>query len=220
MNITTAKQCSSRDAATAILRKLGVDKDDYDDYIVKKDGIFYTDVLGAEKAMKDDKPVTAADVREVDHSAANAVVAEAMLKGTKKVVAKTETADHSASNTGIAKVLATEKRVPAKKAVVVKPLTKAEGVAVKALTTPPKKDAKVVVPAKKAPVKPEGVPPVAAQKGQKETVAEATRRMLLEGKSNIEIWEELLKQFPTIDEKKKQFPAWYRFDMKKKGQLV
>lgn len=214
MNITTAKQCSSRDAATAILRKLGVDKDDYDDYIVKKDGIFYTDVLGAEKAMKDDKPVTAADVREVDHSAANAVVAEAMLKGTKKVVAKPEAVDHSASNTGIAKVLAAEK-APAKKVATVKPLPKATqekmAAAAKVVMASIKKESKKVVK--------EGTPPVAAQKGQKETVAEATRRMLLEGKSNIEIWEELLKQFPTIDEKKKQFPAWYRFDMKKKGQL-
>lgn len=215
MNITTAKQCSSRDAATAILRKLGIDKEDYDDYIVKKDGIFYTDVLGAEKVMNDDKPVSAADVREVDHSAANAVVAEAMLKGTKKAAAKPETVDHSASNVGIAKVLAAEK-VPAKK-VAAKPAAKA------AKKTEPAKAAKAepkAVSAKKAPTKPEGVPPVAAQKGQKETVAEATRRMLLEGKSNIEIWEELLKQFPTIDEKKKQFPAWYRFDMKKKGQLA
>lgn len=216
MNITTAKQCSSRDAATAILRKLGVDKDDYDDYIVKKDGIFYTDVLGAEKVMNDDKPVTAADVREVDYSAANAVVAEAMLKGSKKVAAKTEAVDHSASNTGIAKVLAAEK-VPAKK-VAAKPLPKAAKKAEPAKVTKAELKA-MVTPAKKVAAKPEGAPPVAAQKGQKETVAEATRRMLLEGKSNIEIWEELLKQFPTIDEKKKQFPAWYRFDMKKKGQL-
>lgn len=217
MNITTAKQCSSRDAATAILRKIGIDKEDYDDYIVKKDGIFYTDVLGAEKVMNDDKPVSAADVREVDHSAANAVVAEAMLKGAKKVVAKPEAADHSASNTGIAKVLAAEK-VPAKK-VAAKPLPKATKKAEPAKAA--KAELKAMITSDKVVVKakPEGVPPVAAQKGQKETVAEATRRMLLEGKSNIEIWEELLKQFPTIDEKKKQFPAWYRFDMKKKGQL-
>jgi len=215
MNITTAKQCSTRDAAIATLRKIGIAKQDYDDFICKKDGIFYTDVIGAEKAMKDDKPVAQAEIREADHSAANAVVAEAMLKAQTKITTdkvgeqrKSETVDHSASNKGIAKVLAADKKAPVKK--VVKPTEKATKEKLKAMVT----SDKVVVKAKT-----EGPAPVAAQKGQKETVAEATRRMLLAGKSNIECWEALLVQFPSIDEKKKQFPAWYRYDMKKKGQL-
>jgi len=215
MNITTAKQCSTRDAATATLRKIGIAKQDYDDFICKKDGIFYTDVIGAEKAMKDDKPMTQAESREADHSAANAVVAEAMLKAQTKITTdkvveqrKSETVDHSASNKGIAKVLAADKKAPTKKAV--KPTAKVTKAKLKAMVT----SDKVVVKTKT-----EGPLPVAKQKGEKETVAEATRRMLLAGKSNIEIWEELLKLFPSIDEKKKQFPAWYRYDMKKKGQL-
>jgi len=221
MNITTAKQCSTRDAATATLRKIGIAKQDYDDFICKKDGIFYTDVIGAEKAMKDDKPVTQAEIREADHSAANAVVAEAMLKAQTKITAdkvveqrKPETVDHSASNKGIAKALAADKKAPAKKVATVKPLPKATQAKMAAA-------AKVVMTAiKKESKKTEGPLPVAKQKGEKETVAEATRRMLLAGKSNIECWEALLVQFPSIDEKKKQFPAWYRYDMKKKGQLA
>lgn len=208
MNITTAKQCTSRDAATATLRKIGVAKQDYDDYICKKDGFFYVDVIGAEKSMKDEKPVSNSDTREVDHSAANVIVAEAMLKGKKH-----EAVDHSASNAGIAKALAADKKVPAGKAIATKHI-------VKAVKKAEAKKATVKTPLAKKAAKTDGPPPVAKQKGEKETMAEATRRMLLAGKSNIECWEELLKQFPTIDEKKKQFPAWYRYDMKKKGQLA
>lgn len=49
MNMSTSKKCSTRDAATATLRKLGVAKADYDDFIVKRDGTFYVDTMGAEK---------------------------------------------------------------------------------------------------------------------------------------------------------------------------
>lgn len=219
MNITTAKQCTSRDAATATLRKLGVAKQDYDDYICKKGGIFYTDVIGAEKAIKDEKPVSSSEIRETDRNAVNAVVAEAIDKAKTQAVdqvfekitaqRKHEAVDHSASNKGIAKVLAADKK-PA--------FTGEQAKAKRAIKATKKADAKKarITKATKA----DGPLPVAAQKGQKETVAEATRRMLLAGKSNIECWEELLKLFPTIDEKKKQFPAWYRYDMKKKGQLA
>ena len=51
MNLSTAKQVSSRDSATAALRKLGVAKIDYDDYIVRRDGTYYVDVKGAEASM-------------------------------------------------------------------------------------------------------------------------------------------------------------------------
>lgn len=54
MNMSTAKKCTSRDAATATLRKLGVIKADYDSFIVKRDGVYYVDVNGAEKHV--DKP--------------------------------------------------------------------------------------------------------------------------------------------------------------------
>ena len=51
MNLSTAKQVSSRDSATTALRKLGVAKIDYDDYIVRRDGVFYVDVKGAEASV-------------------------------------------------------------------------------------------------------------------------------------------------------------------------
>lgn len=47
MNLSTAKICSTRDAATATLRKIGVAKADYDDFIARKDGKYYVDVNGA-----------------------------------------------------------------------------------------------------------------------------------------------------------------------------
>lgn len=216
MNITTAKKCNSRDAATATLRKIGIAKADYDDYICKKDGIFYVDTIGAEADVNDEKPVSAGGAREVDHAATNAAIANAMARKpvAKKMVIRAE-------DEAVLKAAADEALETAKKTIVAErhadTMDETELLEKKAklkkMITPQAKPEKVAK-AKRDPAT------VAPQRGEKETVAEATRRMLLEGKSNIEVWEELLKLFPNIDEKKKQFPAWYRFDMKRKGQLA
>jgi hypothetical protein len=52
-----------------------------------------------------------------------------------------------------------------------------------------------------------------------ETATEAIRRMIRAGSSNAEIWEVVKKQF-NLDDKKKYYPAWYRFDLRRKGEKV
>lgn len=47
MNMSNATKYTARDSATAALRKIGVTKSDYDDFIVRRDGIFYCDIEGA-----------------------------------------------------------------------------------------------------------------------------------------------------------------------------
>ena len=49
MDMSTATQYNTRDSATSALRKIGIMKSDYNDFIVRRDGIFYTDIEGAKK---------------------------------------------------------------------------------------------------------------------------------------------------------------------------
>jgi hypothetical protein len=49
MNMSNATKYTARDSATSALRKIGVTKSDYDDFIVRRDGFFYTDIEGAKK---------------------------------------------------------------------------------------------------------------------------------------------------------------------------
>jgi hypothetical protein len=65
MNMSNATKYTTRDSATSALRKLGVTKSDYDDFIVRRDGIFYTDIEGAKAFMAKQAapaPVVAAPV--------------------------------------------------------------------------------------------------------------------------------------------------------------
>ena len=47
MNMSNATKYTARDSATSALRKIGIVKADYDDFIIKRDGFFYTDIEGA-----------------------------------------------------------------------------------------------------------------------------------------------------------------------------
>lgn len=47
MNMSNATKYSARDSATSALRKIGIVKSDYDDFIVRRDGVFYCDIEGA-----------------------------------------------------------------------------------------------------------------------------------------------------------------------------
>lgn len=55
MNLSTAKQVSSRDSATAALRKLGIVKADYDTFIARRDGVYYVDIDGAKASLETTK---------------------------------------------------------------------------------------------------------------------------------------------------------------------
>lgn len=72
------------------------------------------------------------------------------------------------------------------------------------ITAAPKKPAKAKKQPKKDPTK--------------RTVTEAIKSMLLEGLTNLSIWEVVKEEF-NLDDSKRHYPAWYRSSMKRNGQL-
>ena len=63
MNMSTATKYTKRDSATAALRKLGIARADYDDFIVQRDGSFYCDIAGAAKHAGNQKSPAPAAVK-------------------------------------------------------------------------------------------------------------------------------------------------------------
>ena len=55
MNMSNATKYTARDSATSALRKIGVVKADYDDFIIKRDGTFYCDIEGAKTFVSKQK---------------------------------------------------------------------------------------------------------------------------------------------------------------------
>ena len=53
---------------------------------------------------------------------------------------------------------------------------------------------------------------------RKTTVGAVCRELITKGKTNAEIWAVIEPRF-SMPAKRKYFPAWYRFDMKRKGLL-
>lgn len=52
-----------------------------------------------------------------------------------------------------------------------------------------------------------------------ETVSQMARRLILAKHSNKEVWEALVATF-QLDAKKRGYPAWYRFELRKQGEKV
>lgn len=50
------------------------------------------------------------------------------------------------------------------------------------------------------------------------TVSDVARTLILEGKTNKEVWAVIQAQF-GLDDSKKSYPSWYRCELKRKGQL-
>ena len=50
-------------------------------------------------------------------------------------------------------------------------------------------------------------------------IGEVCKGMILAGKSNKEIWDHIRERFQLQDNKKRGYPAWYRANMKRKGEL-
>lgn len=55
-------------------------------------------------------------------------------------------------------------------------------------------------------------------KPPRKTLSGDVRRMIIEGRSNKEIWEEIKIDW-KLDDTKKHYPTWYRCEMKRKGLL-
>lgn len=53
------------------------------------------------------------------------------------------------------------------------------------------------------------------------SVAQAARTLVLAGKTNEQVLDALIAKFPGFDvAKKKHYPAWYRAELKRKGEKV
>ena len=62
------------------------------------------------------------------------------------------------------------------------------------------------------------VKPPKPPKEPRKTLSGDVRKMILDGKSNQEIWA-LIKVEWKLDDTKKHYPTWYRCEMKRKGLL-
>ena len=76
----------------------------------------------------------------------------------------------------------------------------------------------LLLPSTPAPkVEPKSVP---ADKGEKKVSCSAVARdLILAGKTNDEVWVVIAEQF-KLDQKKRGYPAWYRFQLRKTGHAV
>ena len=50
------------------------------------------------------------------------------------------------------------------------------------------------------------------------TVSTVARELIVAGKTNVEVWAIIQKEF-GLDDSKKSYPAWYRSDCKRKGLI-
>jgi hypothetical protein len=59
----------------------------------------------------------------------------------------------------------------------------------------------------------------AAPKATKETVSSVARELIRAGKTNAEVFAVLQSKF-NLDDSKKGYPAWYRSDLARKGEVI
>lgn len=52
----------------------------------------------------------------------------------------------------------------------------------------------------------------------KETVSSVARKLIMEGKTNKEVWAVISEQF-NLNDSKKHYPSWYRSDLTRAGKL-
>lgn len=71
---------------------------------------------------------------------------------------------------------------------------------------------------KAKPVKQASEKPVKAAAPKREGISATARAMILDGKTNQEVWEALQAKF-DLDHSKRHYPTWYRCEMKRTGQL-
>ena len=168
------KAFARRDSATALLRKMGVAKTDYDKFISKKGDEFLVDVKAAEDSTPPFDPTPAAELMKP--------AAKKTSKAAKPAAVKEEKPAAKKTTKSVAKPAATKEEKPAKKAA--KP--KAELRKVTETPTP------------------------------KEGKGAFIRRLISLGYTNAEIWADIVVRY-ELDEGKKYYPGWYRYDMRRQG---
>lgn len=61
--------------------------------------------------------------------------------------------------------------------------------------------------------------PTIATKPKHGSISAFMRGLILEGKSNAEVWSAAKATFPNLSDDKKHYPTWFRCEMKRKGML-
>ncbi len=66
--------------------------------------------------------------------------------------------------------------------------------------------------------KPKAAKPAKTKEPKRQSISQVARDLILDGKTNQEVWEVLQAQF-NLDHAKRSYPTWYRCEMKRKGLL-
>lgn len=73
---------------------------------------------------------------------------------------------------------------------------------------------------KQVSTRPEKAPQTELSAGRKKTFSARCRELILQGLSNKEVWNKIHKEYGlSADDKRKIYPAWYRHELKKRGEL-
>ena len=181
--IIAVRHYEQRDSATAALRKLGIKKEQYGEYIKTKvvSGVtvYETDLPAAEQYLLD------VGATPGDKHPAGAKWPFSEPKG---------------------KAPAPKKQLKPEHAKLFDDKISKEAKARPGKSEDPK------------PVRREAEKPAKAAKAGAESVSAAMRRLILAGKTNEQVWE-LVKKSHQLDDSKKSYPAWYRNQLKKSGEL-
>lgn len=176
------KAFARRDSATALLRKMGVAKTDYDKFITKKGDKFIVNVKAAEDSTPPFDPTPAAELMQP--------AAKKTPKAAKPAATKEEKPAAKKATKSVAKPAAAKEEKPA---------------AVKE-EKPTKKAAKPKAELRK----------VTETPTPKEGKGAFIRRLISLGYTNAEIWADIVVRY-ELDEGKKYYPGWYRYDMRRQG---
>jgi hypothetical protein len=188
----TKRIVSRRDSATTILRKMGINSRDYDVFIKNIDGQFEVNVALAESHLIGLKQQAA--VSKVP---------------TKKIVKVPSTKEPVATSSEIQKV--SEKVVPASKKTIASPFP-IESLTKGAIAVDTKSGS-----ASMPKTKSNGAVKIAYAG---ESMSEFSRKLILAGHSNAEVWVAIKDQFNMDYEKQRGYPAWYRHKLRKQGHPV
>lgn len=213
----TVKFYTSRDSAVAVLRKAGIKREDYNKHIiVKTEGEGAQTYYGADVNLEMAKAAAVAAMtdEQVTEVVKATIAVEKILHGDQT---EAEEEDYKAH------VAATK----AKNAESMKKLSNPFNGLVKGETKETLKKVAKKVPAKKTgKAAAKKVADAAIKKASTKAKGESTRNgisdwirdLIRKGKSNKQIIEMSEKAGFDLTGKKAYFPAWYRFDMRRKGE--
>lgn len=209
----TTRTFARRDSATAVLRKLGLRPRDYDLFIKSLDGKFELSLEAAEAHARALQAQTGAEPDDEAPPKRDGGEREPQALGTPPF-------------DGTLVVDPTPMPAPAKPAKAPRP--RAEPKVAKPAASPfaglghraPREpQAKLPPEARQARAARRAALPKAPSRPAKVTCSSRARELIRAGKTNQEVWDLISVEF-KLDDKKRLYPAWYRRELRRKGELV